>query len=76
MAGHDAYLAYGYEGQFIFVVPDLKLTAVVSSSTSPRQTREERRGHRQGVYDILEEDLIPAVRNGRMSLRRSNGTAP
>lgn len=75
LAGHEAYLAYGHGGQYIFVVPDLKMAAVITSSTAPRQKRQERRMHRWAIYDIFEEDLIPAAAVGRVSLERNSGSA-
>ena len=70
--GHQVYFGYGHGGQFISVAPDLKLTAVTTSSTMPRQERRERRMHRWAVYDLFETDLIPAVANGTRAPERYN----
>ena len=59
LAGYRIYYAWGYGGQFIFVVPDLEVVVVVTSSASPGRGR---RGHRQAIYDLMEQDLLPAVR--------------
>ena len=72
--GHETYYGYGHGGQFIFIVPDLKLTAVTTSSTIPRQDRRERRMHRWAIYDLFEQDLIPAAATGARALERHNGT--
>ncbi len=64
LAGYQAYFGYGHGGQFIFVVPDLRLAAVTTSSIVPRQERQERHEHRWAIYDLFEHDLIPAVVNG------------
>jgi CubicO group peptidase (beta-lactamase class C family) len=61
LGGHPAYYAWGHSGQFIFVVPDLKLVAVATSSLHPRQKRQERREYRQALYDLLDQDLVPAA---------------
>ena len=61
LAGHQVYYAYGHGGQFIIVVPGLRLAAVITSSTLPRQKRRERRLHRWAIDDLLEQDLIPAA---------------
>ena len=57
-AGHDTYFAWGYGGQYIFIVPDLDLTVVTTSSTV---VGEERRSHRRTIFDVLEQSIIPVV---------------
>ena len=51
MGGHDAYYAWGFGGQYIFVVPDLDL---VVATTSASTVAEDRRSHRRNVFDIVE----------------------
>jgi len=58
MAGHQVYYAWGYGGQFIFVVPDLKMVVVTTSLPSPGQGRRQ---HQRTLYDLMEHDLIPAA---------------
>ena len=58
IAGYRAFNAWGYGGQFIFVVPDLELVVVTTSSTD---TEEARRGHRRTVMDVVERFVVPAV---------------
>jgi CubicO group peptidase (beta-lactamase class C family) len=58
LAGHPAYYAWGHGGQFIFVVPDLKLVVAIASSPVPGDGRRE---HQRALYDLMEQDLIPAV---------------
>jgi CubicO group peptidase (beta-lactamase class C family) len=48
--GHDTCVAWGYGGQYIFIVPDLDMVIVTTASPD---VSEERRGHRQQVFDIL-----------------------
>jgi CubicO group peptidase (beta-lactamase class C family) len=55
---HDVYFAWGYGGQFIFVVPTLDLVVVTTSDPSAT-TRE--RGHLEAIYDILDSAIVPAV---------------
>ena len=55
---HDVYFAWGYGGQFIFVVPTLDLVVVTTSDPSAT-TRE--RGHLESIYDILDTAIVPAV---------------
>lgn len=57
--GLDVHYAWGYGGQFIFVVPALELVAVATSDAdAPRD-----RGHNGELHRIIEEDIIPAVSN-------------
>ena len=58
MAGRRVYYAWGYGGQFIFVVPDVDMVVAVTSSPNPG---EGRRPHLRAVYDIVEGRLIPAA---------------
>jgi len=51
LAGRRTYYAWGYGGQFIFVVPDLGLVVVTTSSTAPG---DERHGHTQAIYAMVE----------------------
>lgn len=59
MAGYRAYFAWGYGGQLIFVIPDLRLVVVTTSSTSPGGTR---RSHRRVVFDVVEQLVVRVVR--------------
>jgi CubicO group peptidase (beta-lactamase class C family) len=55
---HDVYYAWGYGGQFIFVVPSLELIVVVTSDANVR-TREH--GHLQAIHALVDQEIIPAV---------------
>jgi CubicO group peptidase (beta-lactamase class C family) len=55
LGGHDTCFAWGYGGQYIFVVPDLDMVIVTTASSD---VSEERRGHRQQVFDILLRDVV------------------
>ena len=54
---HTVRFAWGYGGQYIFVVPELQLVVVM---TSDSDTRREG-GHTWTLHRILEEEIIPAV---------------
>lgn len=58
LGGHQTYYAWGYGGQFIFVVPDLDLVVVATSSVS---VGDERRGHRRTLNEIIERLIIEPV---------------
>lgn len=49
LAGHDSCYAWGYGGQFIFVVPSARLVIVTTSD--PNVTRE-RREHLDAIYTL------------------------
>lgn len=55
MAGRPVYYAWGYGGQFIFVVPDLELVVVTTSATTPGG---EHHDHLRAVYDVVERLVI------------------
>ena len=55
LGGVDTCFAWGYGGQYVFVMPDLDLVVVTTSSPD---VSEERRGHRQVVFDILERLVV------------------
>lgn len=59
MAGHRAYFAWGFGGQFIFVIPDLELVVVTTSSA---YNSDGRRGHQHLVYDLVERHVVAPIR--------------
>jgi CubicO group peptidase (beta-lactamase class C family) len=61
-AGHRVLYAWGYGGQFIFVVPTLDLV-VVTTSDPGAATRDG--GHLDAIYTLLEEEIVPAVAAAR-----------
>ena len=54
---HTVRFAWGYGGQFIFVVPELQLVVV---ATSDAETARDG-NHTWTIHRILEDDIIPAV---------------
>lgn len=59
--GHDVYFAWGYGGQMVFVVPDLRLTVVMTSDPEPAQARD---GHVDALHGLMDRGLIPAAERG------------
>ena len=59
--GYDTCFAWGYGGQYIFVVPALDLVIVTTSSPD---VSEERRGHRRLLFDILDELVVAPAAAG------------
>ena len=58
LGGRPAYFAWGFGGQYIFVLPDLQLVIATTSSTA---VGEERRSHRRGVFGLVEDLLLPEI---------------
>lgn len=54
---HPTYFAWGYGGQMVFVVPSLRLTAVMTSDPSP----QPRSDHVDRLHDLLDRHIIPAA---------------
>ena len=52
LAGHDSYYAWGYGGQFIFIVPGKDLVIV---TTSRSDVSRERRDHLDSIYGLAEQ---------------------
>jgi CubicO group peptidase (beta-lactamase class C family) len=59
LGGRNTYYAWGYGGQFIFVVPDRNLVVV---TTSRSDVSRDRRDHNDAIYDIVGRLVIPALR--------------
>ena len=57
--GGRACFAWGYGGQYIMVFRDLELVVVATSSTT---VSEERRGHRQELFELIEQRVLAPVR--------------
>lgn len=60
MEGHQTYFAWGFGGQYIFVVPDLDLVVVTTSSASVGENRHEE--HIE-VYDLVAHLVIGFLAN-------------
>ena len=58
LAGYPVHYAWGYGGQFIFVIPKLDLVVVTTSVSEPSS---ERRSHLRAIYDLVEDLIIPAL---------------
>ena len=62
LAGFPTYYAWGYGGQFIFVIPDLNAVIVATSSPLPGHGR---RSHRRGLDALIERQLVPEIARAR-----------
>ena len=55
--GHAVRFAWGYGGQFIFVVPTLELVVVATSDAESRREGD----HNRAVHRLLEWEIMPAI---------------
>ncbi|MGH8463281.1 MAG: serine hydrolase, partial [Pseudomonas sp.] len=58
MAGHDVWFAWGYGGQYIFVVRDLDLVVAITSDSLPGDSR---RGHLSRIYSLVEDQVVAPI---------------
>lgn len=58
--GERTYFAWGYGGQYIFIVPQLELVVVMTSSLTNRPRGGD---HNRIVQAFLADDIIPAISN-------------
>ena len=55
LAGHQAYFAWGFGGQYVIIVPDLELVIVTTSAST---VAEDRRTHRRTLFELVEDLVI------------------
>ena len=67
LGGHATYYAWGHGGQFIFVLPSLKLVVATTSLPSPGDGRRE---HQRAIYNLMEQEIIPAAKINRFAIRQ------
>ncbi len=67
-AGHSTWFAWGYGGQFLFVVPDLNAVVVL---TCDPDTRE--RGTNNLIYDMMERVIVPWAQGNQTAITDAAG---
>jgi len=75
MADLQVPLAWGYGGQFIFVVKEYDLVIVITSDSNPGP---ERGGHMRAIYELVEFDILQPLQiaAGMQLPLREISTAP
>jgi len=62
--GYKTCFAWGYGGQYVFIVPELELVMVTTSSPD---VSEERRGHRRTLFDMLDGLVVAPMAATRVT---------
>jgi CubicO group peptidase (beta-lactamase class C family) len=62
LAGRQACFAWGFGGQYVFVLRDLQLVIVTTSATT---VSDERRGYRRQLWQLIEDHLIAPIERQR-----------
>ena len=60
MRGHPVRYGWGYGGQMVYVVPDLRLTVAITSDDGGARDR----GHIDALNALLADEIIPAAERG------------
>jgi CubicO group peptidase (beta-lactamase class C family) len=58
MDGHETDFAWGFGGQYIFIVPSLDLVVVTTSSVA---LGDDRREHRKALFELVENQIVRVV---------------
>ncbi len=56
VAGHKVFFAWGYGGQYIFMIPELDSVVVITNSLN---NATQRRTYKEPIFGLLEEYIIP-----------------
>lgn len=62
LSGFETCFAWGFGGQYIFVIPELDMVVV---STSSPNVGEDRRGHRTAVHELVETMIVARIAAAR-----------
>ena len=73
LAGHRTYYAWGYGGQFIFVIPALDSVIVATSAPEPGEGRGR---HRRELDTLIECLVVPAIEYAAADAARGADARP
>jgi len=59
VGGEQVFFAWGFGGQYIFIIPSLDSVVVLTSSL---KNATQRRSYKRPVFDLMEESVIPFLR--------------
>ncbi|MDZ7807725.1 MAG: serine hydrolase [Gracilimonas sp.] len=60
VAGYDVYFAWGFGGQYIYIIPELNSVAVITSFLG---NATQRRTYKEPIFELLEKNIIPYLEN-------------
>ncbi|MFP8490254.1 serine hydrolase domain-containing protein [Gracilimonas sp. Q87] len=60
VGGYEVYFAWGFGGQYIFIIPELNSVTVI---TSFLENATQRRTYKEPIFDLLEKNIIPYLKN-------------
>ncbi len=66
LAGHKVHYGWGFGGQMLYVVPNIRLTVVMTSDT---RHYERGSGYVQDLHALLGEAIIPAAMSGQSAVQ-------
>jgi CubicO group peptidase (beta-lactamase class C family) len=58
---YQVYFAWGFGGQYIFMIPELNATVVITSTLNGAN---QRRTYKEPIFDLLEEQVLPFLESG------------
>lgn len=58
--GYRVFFAWGYGGQYIYILPELESVVVITSSL---RNASQRRSYKRPIEDLMEQRIIPLVKN-------------
>lgn len=59
IAGVESYFAWGYGGQYLFMIPETNALIVMTSSLAGAT---QRRSYKEPIFDLLENDIVPYLK--------------
>ena len=68
--GHDVFFAWGYGGQYAFIVPDLELIMIATSDAVSEREGE----HNRALHDLLRNYIVPAAERGKTTAEEARAT--
>jgi CubicO group peptidase (beta-lactamase class C family) len=58
VAGYKTFFAWGFGGQYIFILPELSSVVVVTNSL---ENATQRRSYKEPIFSLLSDRIIPLL---------------
>ncbi|NIT55229.1 MAG: hypothetical protein GWN00_02960 [Aliifodinibius sp.] len=62
VGSYKVYFAWGFGGQYIFIIPELNATVVL---TGELENATQSRSYKEPVFALLEEEIIPYLQSSK-----------